>query len=79
LKPNFYLHKAIIPLRSEPLPIMNKNMIEQAIERVFNKDASVFAPWKPDNPTIISKCTINDMVSMNLGKMLKSPEDITKL
>jgi hypothetical protein len=43
--------------------------------RQFYHRLSVFAPWKPDNASILTKCVETDWVSMNLSKYLKSEEE----
>lgn len=68
-----------MPLREDPIPMMSKLLISSEVERVFNKDASVFKPWKPDNAASLSKCTDNDLLAMNLAKLVKEETEMTKL
>lgn len=35
----------------------------------------MFAPWKPDNQSILNRCAENDWLAMNLGKYLKNDDE----
>jgi hypothetical protein len=43
--------------------------------RQFQHRLSVFAPWKPDNSAILTRCAETDWLAMNLGKYLKNEEE----
>lgn len=45
----FYLHKAIVPLREDTLPLLTKNLKDKIVTRTFVHQKSVFKKWKPDN------------------------------
>jgi hypothetical protein len=79
LVPDHYLHKCIIPLRDEPIPKYTKNFLEEELIRKFNHKSSVFQPWKPDTSKTIAKCVANDLLGMNIGKLIKTSEEHAKL
>lgn len=54
-------------------------MVQQEVIKLFNHATSVFKPWKPDTKKTIQRCTENDLLSMNLAKLAKTPEDMAKL
>ena len=35
----------------------------------------MFAPWKPDNLSILTKCAEKDWIAMNLSKYLKNDDE----
>lgn len=49
-----------IEVREEPIPGIIKQLRKNRIEKVFNKDTSVFAKWQQDTPATIKECLDHD-------------------
>jgi hypothetical protein len=58
---------------------MQKRVITSDAVRTFDLDSSVFKAWKPDNNQSIQRLTKNDLIAMNLHKLVKEENEMLKL
>jgi len=47
-------------VREELIPPIAKQLRKNRIEKVFNKETSVFAKWQQDTPQTIKECLDHD-------------------
>lgn len=73
---DFYLHKCLVPIRSEVIPDLVKKVKTNFIVRVFQKHASVFAGWKSDTKAQVKKMVDIDYSVMKVEKILKTDKEV---
>lgn len=56
----WYPASCIARFREEEIPRYKKRYARVKVERRFVKEASVFATWKQDDPTVFKKCIEHD-------------------
>jgi hypothetical protein len=59
-KPNYYYHTTLCDTRPEDIPPFVKSTNTNRASRAFDKEASVFQPWKEDNKVTYKKIMQND-------------------
>jgi len=61
--------------RYEEIPMFKKTFKTSIVERVFNKDKSVFAKWTEDNLNIVNNCLEHDLKYWKTKRFIKDPND----
>ena len=58
------------------MPRFSKNLKKVDRASIFVKEASVFAPWIEDTPSILQKCIAHDIKYWKCPKFVKDEGDI---
>ena len=75
----YYVHKAVIPLRMSDLSHWSKNSKTSVVIRTFSKPHSVFAAWIEDTEESCGQAIINDIQHWSCDKFVKDPDELEEL
>ena len=70
------MSSCIAQFRNEEIPFVKKDFFKKVVVRTFRKDASVFASWKFDNPSIIKQALEHDFRYWKCDRFIKDPTDL---
>ncbi len=69
----FYLHKLVVPQRTDIIPSFAKEMRTVIKVREFEKEKTVFRDWIEDTTESLSDCLEHDFALWKLDKFIKDP------
>ena len=75
----YTMHQTICDYRTEDPPILIKDLHYKQMQRVFNKDNSVFKDWKEDTELTLQLACESDLSNSKLSKIIKDPFELTKM
>lgn len=75
----YTFHNCVVHFRTESLPV---NVVNSEISKnkpVFVKPASVFADWRQDTDSKVTKCIDHDLKNLNLSSLYQDKETATTI
>ena len=73
--PKYYYYSSVSDIRAEDIHHFVKSSQHTTHMRVFNKDDSVFAPWKEDSNQSLNQAVEADVLYWKIGKVIKDEQD----
>ena len=77
-EPDYYYYSNVSDIRPEDVHPFVKTMAKNTIVRYFDKEKSVFMPWKELSPQQTMQAFDNDIENTRLHKLIKNPEDVSR-
>mmetsp|Transcript_3421 Transcript_3421/g.4525 ORF Transcript_3421/g.4525 Transcript_3421/m.4525 type:complete len:361 (-) Transcript_3421:254-1336(-) len=75
LKAECFMYHSDVPKRTEEIPLFAKPMQTKVVERKFDKDMSIFKPWRLDTPATITQAYNEDIKQWKGYRFIKSEDD----
>ena len=80
MQPELFLYQCSATRRDEAVPESAKTEMIKTVDRVFNKENSVFKTWVEDDADVLKKICDHDFYYWKVGpKMIKDDEDRASL
>ena len=76
---DYTMHQTICDFRTEDPPVLVKELSKKRVERVFNKEHSVFKEWKEDTDLSLQLTCECDIGNCRLNKVIKDPFELTAI
>ena len=76
---DYTMHSTICDFRTEDPPVLIKDLSQKRVERVFNKENSVFKDWKEDTELSLQLTCECDIGNTKLSKVIKDPFELTAI
>ena len=72
-KGELFRHETIADIRTEEIPLFAKQSQNKQNNRNFDKNSSVFAPWKEDTQQVLELAFESDKTNWTVGQFVKDP------
>ena len=69
--PKYYYYSSVSDIRAEQIHHFIKSSKHTLLKKVFDKDNSVFAPWKEDSKTVYNSSVDNDSLYWKINNVVK--------
>jgi len=76
-EPDYMYFSNVSDIRPEDVHPFVKPRNKNQLVRLFDKERSVFAPWKQETPAIVEAAFEIDMDNNRCSKLIKDPDEVS--